>query len=71
MADSRFLPGSPTPEFVPKNYYLGKILAKNCMKIKEIGPRGGRASLGSASDTSPRKLRTGTNDIHVLVSKHN
>ena len=32
--------GLPTPEFGVKTYYLGKIFAKNCIKMKEIGPTG-------------------------------
>ena len=31
--------GVPTPEFRP-NLFFGKIFGENCMKMKEIGPRG-------------------------------
>ena len=33
--------GVPTPEFGAKISYLARFFAKNCMKMKEIGPRGG------------------------------
>ena len=33
---------APTLEFGPKAYYLARFFAKNCTKMKEIGPGGAR-----------------------------
>ena len=42
VADPGFSPGgAPTP----KNAIIFQFFAENCMKMKEFGPRGGRASL--------------------------
>ena len=38
----------PSGEFGPKTYYLSRFLLKNCIKMKEIGPKGG--FLRSAND---------------------
>ena len=51
VADPGFSPGgAPTP----KSAIIFQFFAKNCMKMKEFGPPGGRASLapplGSAND---------------------
>ena len=42
----------PTPDFGAKTYYLAEFLIKNCMEMKEIGPRGrdGHASLAVLLD---------------------
>ena len=45
MADSGFPRwwggGAPTPDFWSKNLLFGKIFVENCMKMEEIGTRGG------------------------------
>ena len=42
VADPGFSPGgAPTP----KSAIIFQFFAKNCMKMKEFGPQGGRASL--------------------------
>ena len=42
MADPGFSPGgAPTPKIA----IIFQIFAENCMKMKEFGPPGGRASL--------------------------
>ena len=52
VADPGFSPGgAPTPKIA----IIFHIFAENCMKMKEFGPQGGRASLapplGSANAT--------------------
>ena len=37
--------GAPTPEFGPKAYHLARFFAGKCMKMNEIGPERGGASL--------------------------
>ena len=54
MADPGFSPGDvPTSKIA----IIFQIFAENCMKMKEFGPPGGRASLapplGSANASSP------------------
>ena len=44
--------GTPTPKFGAKTYYLRRFFAEDCMKMKEIGPKGVRTSL------APRPLRS-------------
>ena len=47
MADLGFSPGgAPTP----KSAIIFQFFAKNCMKMKEFGPPGGRASLAPPLD---------------------
>ena len=44
MADPGFSPGgAPTP----KSAIIFQFFAENCMKMKEFGPQGGRASPGA------------------------
>ena len=47
MADPGFSPGgAPTPKIA----IIFHIFAENCMKMKEFGPPGGRASLAPPLD---------------------
>ena len=42
--------GVPTPEARRTNLLFGNIFAEGYMKMKEFGPRGGRASLALSFD---------------------
>ena len=54
VADPGFSPGGGAP--TPKSAIIFQFFAENCMKMKEFGPQGGRASLapplGSANATT-------------------
>ena len=39
--------GASTPEEGAKSILIGKIFDENCMRMKEIGPTGGRADVPS------------------------
>ena len=52
--------GAPIPEIGAKTYYSVKVFTEDCMKMKEIGPRGGHASL-----ESPRPPRSANANISL------
>ena len=53
---SRIFQGAQTPEFWVKTYCLTRFLLKNCMKMKETGPRGWTRFHGALLDPPIREL---------------
>ena len=56
--------GAPATDLEAKSVFFGKIFAKNCMEIKEIGPRA-----GSVPAPTPRSAN-GTVDSDEKTSKY-
>ena len=54
VADPGFSPGGGAP--TPKSAIIFQFFAENCMKMKEFGPPGGRASLAPPLDPPMRML---------------
>ena len=70
MADPGFSPGgAPTPKIA----IIFHIFAENCMKMKEFGPQGGRASLapplGSANAHDQVAMENSTSMLFNSISR--
>ena len=53
-----FLQGALVNSMQWRNLLIWKICAENCMKMKEIGPRGGRASIAPPPIGSANTMTT-------------
>ena len=71
MADPGFSPGgTPTPKIA----IIFQIFAKNCMKMKEFGPRGARvpdAPLGSANESDTTFYEVYIVDFQTVINLKN
>ena len=60
--------GVPTSQFGAKTYYLTRFLPKNCMKMKEIGPRGHASVAFPGSANVPFPIGLGTKALFLSIS---
>ena len=64
------LTAAPTPKVGVLPYYFANFFAKNCIKIKESGPRGRACISGALLDPPMARFICGISIVLVLTSSY-